>query len=149
MAPIIRKSRKTDLNEFILMKKLYLEEATKVAKEKIFMPTKSIKDEFLETLKKRNSNILILEINKEICGFIKISLYKKGKVSYLDDIFVKLKFQGKKYGKLLFEYFLNYSKEKDIEKMGLGTRIENERAISMYKKYGFKIIGYNFGKKLK
>ena len=33
--------------------------------------------------------------------------------------------------------------------MGLGTKVENERAISMYKKYGFKIVGYNFGKKLK
>jgi len=50
---------------------------------------------------------------------MKHSLFKKRTVSYLDDIFVKPKFQGKKYGKLLFEYFLNYSKEKNVEKMGL------------------------------
>jgi len=68
MTPIIRKSKKTDLNEFISMKKLYLEEATKIVKEKIFMPSVDIKQEFLDTLKKRNSNILILEVNNEIAG---------------------------------------------------------------------------------
>lgn len=68
MTPIIRKSKKTDLNEFISMKKLYLEEATKIVKEKIFMPAVDIKQEFLDTLKKRNSNILILEVNNEIAG---------------------------------------------------------------------------------
>lgn len=149
MVPIIRKSKRTDLDDFILMKKLYLEDATKLTGDKICISNKQIKQEFLDILKKRNSNILILKSDKQICGFMKITLFKKQTVSYLDDIFVKPESQGKGYGKLLFEEFLHFSKEKEVEKMGLGTRVENKRAIFMYKKYGFKIIGYNFGKKLK
>jgi len=149
MLPVVRKSKLTDLEEFILMKKLYLDDATKVTGDKIVKSDKEIKREFLDALKKGNANMLILEYNKKILGFMKITLFKDKKVSYLDDIFVKSEFQGKGYGKLLFEYFLNFSKKQKFEKMGLGARVENKRAISMYKKYGFKIIGYNFGKRLK
>lgn len=147
--PTIRKAKSKDLEEFISMKKTYLEGFTKLTGEKISITKKQIEQEFSNILKKRNSNIFILESNKQICGFMIISLLKKRTVSYLDDIFVKPNFQRKGYGKLLFEYFIQFSKEKQVEKMGLGTRAENKPAIAMYKKYGFKIIGYNFGKKLK
>ena len=102
MVPIIRKSKRTDLDDFILMKKLYLEDATKLTGDKICISNKQIKQEFLDILKKRNSNILILKSDKQICGFMKITLFKKQTVSYLDDIFVKQESQGKGYGKLLF-----------------------------------------------
>lgn len=151
MKTLIRKSKITDLNEFIFMKGEYIKYFMKISGEKSYMSNKQIKKEFLDTLKKRNSNIYILEINKEICGFMKLNIIKNRirSFSYLEDLFVKFDNRGKGYGNLLFKEFIKISKNKKVEKMGLGTRVENKRAISMNKKYGFKIIGYNFGKKLK
>jgi ribosomal protein S18 acetylase RimI-like enzyme len=146
----IRNAKNLDLNEFIIMKNEYIKDFSNISGETININKKQIINEFEETLKKRNTNIIMIEVNKEIVGFMKLN-WMKSKIknfAYLEDIFVKEKYQGKGYGKKLFREFMKIGKEKKVEKMGLGTRIENKRAIEMYKKYGFEIIGYNFGKKI-
>ncbi len=48
---------------------------------------------------------------------------------------------GKGIGKNLFEFLIDEAKENGIRRLELETRVDNERAISLYKKMGFEIEG--------
>jgi ribosomal protein S18 acetylase RimI-like enzyme len=148
---LIRKATKKDLREFKDMRKESMKFFSKISGEKIFLSDQGIKKEFEMYLTKRAMVLLILEMEKKVIGYmgymIKKNKYKN--FAYLNDVFIKKDFRKKGYGKLLVKEFIKISKEKGVEKMGLGVRIENKNAIKLYKKLGFKIIGYNFGKKLK
>jgi len=148
MSKICRNSNKKDLDYFVSMKLDYLKESSLMIGDKFDISKSKLKEEFMSILKSRNFVVLILECDDKVAGFMKIGLYKKRTVSYLEDIYIKKEFRGKGCGDFFFKQFIIYSKNKKVKKMGLGTRVENIPAINLYKKYGFEIIGYNFGKKL-
>jgi len=50
-------------------------------------------------------------------------------------------YQGKGFGNILMESVINYAKKKRAAYIVLEVRRSNKRAINLYKKYGFKIIG--------
>ncbi len=145
----IRTSRRKDLEDFILLKKHYLEDASMVVGENITTSKKQIEEEFLTTLKKRNEIIYLAELNDQVIGFMKVMFYKKRTVSYLADIFIEFEYQGNGLGKQFFKEFLRISKEAKVSRIGLGVHAKNKRAFKMYEQFGFEIIGYNLGKKLK
>ncbi|MCK5449589.1 GNAT family N-acetyltransferase [Candidatus Pacearchaeota archaeon] len=146
----IRKATKKDLDEYKIMRKESMDFFSKISGEKIFLSDRGIGEEFEMYLSKRDNTLLILEVGDEIAGYMSYMI-KKNKYknfAYLDDIFVKNEFRGQGYGKKLVRHFMKIAKEKGVEKMGLGTRVENKNGIKLYKKLGFKVIGYNFGKKV-
>lgn len=51
------------------------------------------------------------------------------------------KYTGMGIGRLLIEKLCNIAKERGFEQMELEVMVENERAIHLYKKMGFKIYG--------
>ncbi|MCK5321322.1 GNAT family N-acetyltransferase [Candidatus Pacearchaeota archaeon] len=147
----IRKATKKDLKAYKIMRAASMEYFSKISGEKIRSSLdKGIKEEFEMYLSRRDKNLLIFEVRREIAGYmgymIKKTKYKN--FAYLEDVFIKKKFRGQGYGNKLVKYFMKIAKEKGIEKMGLGTRVENKNAIKLYKKLGFKVIGYNFGKRI-
>ena len=146
----IRKATKKDLKEFKLMRKASMDFFSKISGEKIFLSSKGIKEEIEMYFSRRDKTLVILDIDGEIAGYMgyMVKKNKQKNFTYLDDIFVKKEFRGQGYGKKLVKYFMKISKEKGIEKMGLGVRVENENAIKLYKKLGFNIIGYNLGMKI-
>ena len=46
-------------------------------------------------------------------------------------------FQNKHYGSILLRYFINIAKEKKVHNITLEVRIDNKKALYLYKKYGF------------
>lgn len=51
---------------------------------------------------------------------------------------IRKEFQGMKLSNILMEDCLNRAKALEIEKINLEVRVDNLRAINLYKKYGFK-----------
>ncbi len=53
-------------------------------------------------------------------------------------IAVKKEFQGKGFGKLLLEHFIEICKNKNTKKIFLEVSTDNKKAVNLYKRYGFK-----------
>jgi ribosomal protein S18 acetylase RimI-like enzyme len=51
-------------------------------------------------------------------------------------------FRGIGIGTALMSYALKWAAEQGIEKVNLGVRVSNERAIALYRKFGFVEEGY-------
>lgn len=87
---------------------------------------------------------LIAEINGEIAGSCSISTNEK-RVRSLHfgelGIVVLKKFWGFGVGYNLMEEAVRYGKDAGLRKINLDTRADNEKAISLYKKLGFKEEG--------
>lgn len=61
------------------------------------------------------------------------------KTLYIDDLCVEEKARGQHFGKLLYDYVLNYAKENNFYNVTLNVWADNTNAISFYEKLGLKI----------
>ncbi len=59
----------------------------------------------------------------------------------LERIYVKKEFQGMQSGRMLMDECLRFAKTEGYHWLWLGVNIDNLRAISFYKKYGFTVFG--------
>jgi [ribosomal protein S18]-alanine N-acetyltransferase len=82
---------------------------------------------------------LIEIIDKEICGFIcGLQVLDEFLIS---NIAVKKQYQGCGFGSLLLEYALNLYIRKGCKKCFLEVRRSNAKAIALYQKNGFEVLG--------
>lgn len=93
----------------------------------------------------------LIEYNGNIAGFSKIIFNSKNKhinsnnITLLSRIYLLEKYYDLSLGKALFNYNLSLAKKNKQSGIWLAVWIENYRAISFYKKIGFKKVGdYNF-----
>ena len=91
--------------------------------------------------------ILIAEVNTTLKGFIQFGhpsykdlSFEKGDIE-LKKVYVDQAFQGQGVGKQLMEAMLTHSLVKSARNIYLDVFTENDKAINMYKKFGFEIIG--------
>jgi len=147
----IRKIKNTEFEEFYNLKLEGIKYFRKISKEKIPIKKIKLKKQFLESINNKEAFLYFLEDNKKILGYLDFNIWKKSNIptSYINDLIIKKEFRRKGYGKKLTQWFISFSKKKGVKRIGLGTRIENKKALRLYKKLGFKIIGYNLGMKIK
>jgi ribosomal protein S18 acetylase RimI-like enzyme len=132
---MIRKARKKDLKTISqLLKKAYAEPPYKekwTDKNALLR----VEEDF------ENGVIFILDINKEIVGFItiEIKISEKDKKGYIADFAINKKFRGKDYGRMLYDKIEDYFKKKGIKKMELMASNES-KAFKIYKKWGFEVL---------
>ncbi|WP_167605087.1 GNAT family N-acetyltransferase [Maribellus sediminis] len=87
-------------------------------------------------------NCYVAEDNGEIIG---MSLYYfvyytwVGKALYLDDLFVKEAYRGKKIGSKLMQKMMDVAREEKCHRLRLQVLNWNSPAIEFYKKSGFNI----------
>ena len=74
--------------------------------------------------------------DNEVIGFFECSIILPEAELY--DIVIDEKYQGLGYSKILMDYFLNLVKESRVETIFLEVNSINNKAISLYSKYGFK-----------
>ena len=87
-----------------------------------------------------NSSIyLCIKIDSEIIGFAGISVVLD--TAELNNIVIKKEQRGKGYSFLLLKELIKIAKSKGCTKINLEVAINNEIAISLYKKLGFKQVG--------
>ncbi|MGC9309814.1 MAG: GNAT family N-acetyltransferase [Candidatus Nanoarchaeia archaeon] len=145
----IRQAKQEDKAEYIKMRKSSMASLSKISKEKIALSKKDIEKEFDKLIKKKDVFIFLMVEGKNVVGYINILYIVNKKYLYLNDLFVKESFRSKGYGKMLMDKFIGFSKEKNVKTIGLSVRAQNKKAIKMYERYGFKIIGLNMERKLK
>lgn len=94
----------------------------------------------------RTDTILVAEEEK-IVGFMQIgrvtitSVQASDRDLELIKIYIDENQQGKGIGKALMEVMLKHPRLNGIENIYLDVYDENKKAIGLYEKYGFKIIG--------
>ena len=147
----IRKIKNTEFEEFYNLKLEGIKYFREISGEKIPIKKIKLKKQFLESINNKEAFLYFLEDNKKILGYLYFNIWKKSNIptSYINDLIIKKEFRRKGYGKKLTQWFISFSKKKGVKRIGLGTRIENKKALRLYKKLGFKIIGYNLGMKIK
>ena len=147
----IRKAKIEDLNALInLRKEHFLYELNNLGDDLLdinWVTSDDSRDDFKYFILKQI--IFIAEIDEipvgYICGEInnKKPWYKEN-IAVLINLFVKESYRRKNVGKYLLEYFKDAVKEKNINKIEVSTRYNNDIAIQFYEKNEFK----NYSKQL-
>lgn len=92
---------------------------------------------FLFELKNPFSNFYVLEKDKKVIGYF--ILWDMGEEFHLANIAITKEERGKGYAKLFLEKILEMAKKEKKERIRLEVRVSNERAIKIYKQFGFKM----------
>ncbi len=94
--------------------------------------------------RERKSVIFVAEFEDRIIGSSGLHFNgKSNRVSHRATFSISLlkDFWGKGIASRLTEYIINYAKVIDLEKIELTVRADNEKAIKLYKKFGFETEG--------
>lgn len=94
-------------------------------------------------LNKMNSTILVAEENKELVGYLLANggQAEKNKHSAYLVIGIDKAHRGRGIGTLLFETLDKWVTAHDLHRLELTVVTENQGAVALYKKQGFKIEG--------
>lgn len=93
----------------------------------------------------KTSVFLIAIIDNEVVGYAEFMGMFRKRLSHLGEIGIAVikEYQNKKIGSNLMKQLIYYVKNDiNAEIIELKVRVDNEKAINMYKKFGFKKIGY-------
>ena len=82
------------------------------------------------------ANYLVLEVNGRVRGYI--GLWITYEVADIINFYVDKEIQGMGFGKMLLEFAIKLCTLSKVETISLEVRKNNEKAISLYEKYGFK-----------
>jgi ribosomal protein S18 acetylase RimI-like enzyme len=98
-----------------------------------------------------NAHYYIILVNGKVAGFSKVEInavspfVQDVNITKLQRIYLLKAFYGQNLGAKLFDFNIEFSKENSQQGIWLAVWVENKRAISFYKKKGFKIVGaYDF-----
>ena len=84
------------------------------------------------------SDMLVLKKDGKVIGYLNV-IYTYEDAD-LCNIALSEEHQGKGYGNLLIEELIQRCKDRKIKNIHLEVNVLNEKAINLYKKYGFKEI---------
>ncbi len=95
-----------------------------------------------------NSDIILLAAkDNRIAGYIQLCDIKStiktatNRDQAINALYIHSDFQGQGIGKTLMDMAFAHKRFKDAENIYVDVWDENERAVALYKKYGFKIVG--------
>ena len=102
-------------------------------------------------IKEKNFLLVICKEKNKIIGLLGSILFEKRSTAYLDSIFLDKKFRGRGFGRILYEYYIDYLKKNNIKYFW--TFIENNDYTlqEINKHFGMKKRGlyYMYDKNLK
>ncbi|SKA76697.1 Protein N-acetyltransferase, RimJ/RimL family [Caloramator quimbayensis] len=100
----------------------------------------------IRNIRHRNNCLLIVGIVEgRIVGILSFIASHRKRIMHRGDmgIYILKDYWNLGIGSCMIEYFLKWVKEHGaIKKIALEVRTDNERAINLYKKYGFEIEGH-------
>ena len=101
--------------------------------------------EYLESILRSDKQLYLIAIdNNEIVGTAVFSSYTKPRLAHRAEISLSVKkaMWGNHIGTRFMEEIIDFAKNiANIEIISLEVRSDNERAIALYKKFGFETIG--------
>lgn len=113
--------------------------------EGIFNMTVEREQEYLEKIYNSQKDLYLIALdNGEIVGSSYLSAYQKARLAHRAEIGLSVKkdMWGKGIGTRFMEKLLDFAKNTaKAEVVSLEVRSDNERAIALYRKFGFETIG--------
>lgn len=98
---------------------------------------KASRQKISDSIASSTLNYFILKINNSVVGFYEVSVIPPEAEIY--DIAVKEEFQGKGIGKLLLKHLIDFCKSKNVNTIFLEVNNINNKAINLYKNFGFNV----------
>ncbi len=97
-------------------------------------------------LSRKKNGIFIFKAVEEnkIAGFVDFQL--NGQKAFINGVTVKKQFRGKKIGKTLLKFAINFSAWSGAQKIELIVRKDNSPAKKIYESLGFRITGPHYKK---
>jgi aminoglycoside 6'-N-acetyltransferase I len=91
----------------------------------------------------KRGEIFVKLLDKKIIGFIVVHeiIWDWGDQGFIDEVAVSHDYQGKGYGKSLFQYVEKYFKKKGVKKIALMSNTRSE-AYKKYKKWDYRGVDY-------
>ncbi|WP_042224686.1 GNAT family N-acetyltransferase [Oceanobacillus manasiensis] len=89
---------------------------------------------------KRNNLCVVFEVEGYVVGFMIFRRYEPTRLKHAGSMGMGIRngYTNKGIGTLLLEYLTNWArKQRDVEKICLGVTSINERAIHLYRNFGF------------
>lgn len=80
----------------------------------------------------------VLKINNKIVGTV--AIINKGKTAELKRLYVDKNYQGKKFGSMLIDKAIQFSKDNGFSKLELETNKKFNKAHILYQRRGFKTV---------
>jgi len=107
-----------------------------------------------KAFKDKNTKIFVVEENEKLIGYTWINTYlidylkPKKKVGYINEFFITKKFRGKNISTKLMNKIIEWFKQQKIEFVSLCVFAKNEKAVDIYKKFGFEPFSIYMRKKI-
>jgi aminoglycoside 6'-N-acetyltransferase I len=135
------KIRKATRKDKEIIKKIFSEGYSKPPFNEKWPP--EMLDKRISDYLKYYENVFVLEVDKNVEGFIIFCFYAwyTGLRGYINEVVVAPKSQGKGYGKALMEFAESYMKKKGAKEVCLLTSPE-AGAFKMYQKRDYKDEGF-------
>ena len=94
-------------------------------------------------LEKKNSLFLVALLNDEVVGSLNFIGGGRKRTKHKGELGMSVlkDFWGLGIGSALLQSLLDWTKKSEIRKLQLEVMVDNERAINLYRKFGFKIEG--------
>lgn len=126
---LIRRMREEDLPEALAI-------------EKLCFSNPWSRETFLGEIQNRAISSPLVVMSREekrVAGYV--IFWQIGDEAQINNLAIHPDFQGQGLGELAMRYVLNRLKENGVRFVSLEVRVSNHRALSLYRKLGFSILG--------
>ncbi|MBN6188151.1 GNAT family N-acetyltransferase [Aneurinibacillus sp. BA2021] len=140
---VLRHAMEEDAPKIIHRLRRVLDDGIYLEEEKETMNNAEEEAETIRRMEQEGSLYTVAEIGETIAGVaqIKRGTLEMNRHTATFRIWLGPEFQGYGIGSKLMDYALQWAEHQGLEKICLDVFADNERAIEMYKKYGFVIEG--------
>lgn len=140
---MIRPAKSTDAAEIARRMARVVKEGIYLEEEPDTLPTGKEKEEEIRRIREDGGMYAVAEVDGKIAG---VALLRRGPLEMNRHV-AKFRmwlipgYRGLGLGKKLMEYIIDWARAHGVEKISLDVFSNNERAIRLYKKYGFRVEG--------
>ncbi|MCR4874187.1 MAG: ribosomal protein S18-alanine N-acetyltransferase [Clostridia bacterium] len=111
----------------------YIDDIFEIESKEIIVPWS--KESLLNLIRQQNIIFRVMLLDNEVIGYY--SFQKVFDEGYINNIAVKREYQSKGFGTKLFEDLIERAQKFEVNALTLEVETDNERAIKLYKKFGF------------
>ena len=115
----------------------YIDDIFAIESKEIIVPWS--KDALLSLIRQQNIIFRVMLLDDEVIGYY--SFQKVFDEGYINNIAIKREYQSKGYGTKLFEDLIERAHKFEVNALTLEVEVDNEKALKLYKKFGFQEEG--------